>query len=49
VVPPGITGWAQVRYRYANRLEEETEEMRYDLYFIKHMSLCSTCASSSRP
>jgi exopolysaccharide biosynthesis polyprenyl glycosylphosphotransferase len=39
VVPPGITGWAQVRYSYANNLEEETEKMRYDLYFIKHMSL----------
>jgi exopolysaccharide biosynthesis polyprenyl glycosylphosphotransferase len=36
---PGITGWAQVRYHYANNLEEETEKMRYDLYYIKHMSL----------
>ncbi|HEX6179514.1 MAG TPA: sugar transferase, partial [Thermoanaerobaculia bacterium] len=36
---PGITGWAQVRYHYANSLEEETEKMRYDLYYIKHMSL----------
>ena len=38
VVPPGITGWAQVRYSYANNLEEETEKMRYDLYYIKHLS-----------
>lgn len=38
-VRPGITGWAQVRYRYANNLEQETEKMRYDLYYIKHMSL----------
>jgi exopolysaccharide biosynthesis polyprenyl glycosylphosphotransferase len=36
---PGITGWAQVRYHYANNLEEETEKMRYDLYYIKHMSI----------
>lgn len=36
---PGITGWAQVRYHYANNLEEETEKMRYDLYYIKHMSV----------
>jgi exopolysaccharide biosynthesis polyprenyl glycosylphosphotransferase len=36
---PGITGWAQVRYQYANNLEEETEKMRYDLYYIRHMSL----------
>jgi len=38
-VRPGLTGWAQVRYRYANDLQEETEKMRYDLYYIKHMSL----------
>jgi exopolysaccharide biosynthesis polyprenyl glycosylphosphotransferase len=38
-VPPGITGWAQVRYGYANNLGEETEKMRYDLYYIKHRSL----------
>jgi lipopolysaccharide/colanic/teichoic acid biosynthesis glycosyltransferase len=37
-VLPGITGWAQVRYRYANNLEEEIEKLRYDLYYIKHMS-----------
>ncbi len=36
---PGITGWAQVRYGYANSLDEETEKMRYDLYYIKHRSL----------
>ena len=39
VVRPGITGWAQVRYGYANNLDEETEKMRYDLYYIKHLSV----------
>jgi len=39
VVRPGVTGWAQVRYGYANNLVEETEKMRYDLYYIKHLSL----------
>jgi exopolysaccharide biosynthesis polyprenyl glycosylphosphotransferase len=38
-VLPGITGWAQVRYCYANNLAQETEKMKYDLYYIKHMSL----------
>jgi exopolysaccharide biosynthesis polyprenyl glycosylphosphotransferase len=38
VVRPGLTGWAQVCQGYANGLEEETEKMRYDLYYIKHMS-----------
>jgi lipopolysaccharide/colanic/teichoic acid biosynthesis glycosyltransferase len=39
LVRPGLTGWAQVRYQYANDLEEEIEKMRYDLYYIKHRSL----------
>jgi lipopolysaccharide/colanic/teichoic acid biosynthesis glycosyltransferase len=34
-----LTGWAQVRNGYANGLAEETEKMRYDLYYIKNMSL----------
>jgi lipopolysaccharide/colanic/teichoic acid biosynthesis glycosyltransferase len=38
-VRPGITGWAQVRYRYANNLEEEIEKVRYDLYYVKHRSV----------
>ena len=38
VVRPGITGWAQIRYGYANNLDEETEKMRYDLYYIEHRS-----------
>ena len=38
-VRPGLTGWAQVKYGYANNLEEETEKMRYDLYYIKNRTL----------
>jgi lipopolysaccharide/colanic/teichoic acid biosynthesis glycosyltransferase len=38
-VRPGVTGWAQIRYGYANNIEEETEKMRYDLYYIKNRSL----------
>jgi lipopolysaccharide/colanic/teichoic acid biosynthesis glycosyltransferase/protein involved in polysaccharide export with SLBB domain len=38
IVPPGLTGWAQVRYRYANNLDEEIEKLRYDLYYVKNMS-----------
>lgn len=37
-VKPGITGWAQVLYKYANGLDEEMEKLRYDLYYIKHCS-----------
>ena len=38
-IRPGITGWAQVRYKYANGLDEEIEKLRYDLYYIKYFSL----------
>lgn len=36
---PGLTGWAQVRQGYANGMEEETEKVRYDLYYLKHRSI----------
>lgn len=39
LVRPGMTGWAQVRYRYANNLDEEMEKLRYDLYYVKHHSI----------
>ncbi|MGH7368450.1 MAG: sugar transferase [Candidatus Rokuibacteriota bacterium] len=39
VVRPGLTGWAQVRYGYSVSLEQVMEKMRYDLFYIKHMSL----------
>ncbi|MBI4485111.1 MAG: sugar transferase, partial [Acidobacteria bacterium] len=38
-VRPGVTGWAQIRYGYANNIEQETEKMRYDLYYIKNRTL----------
>jgi sugar transferase (PEP-CTERM system associated) len=38
-VKPGITGWAQVKYRYGSSLEDATEKLRYDLYYIKHLSV----------
>jgi len=38
-VRPGITGWAQVRYRYGASVEDATEKLRYDLYYIKHLSI----------
>ena len=38
-VRPGIIGWAQVRYRYANSLEQEVEKIRYDFYYLKHRSV----------
>ena len=38
VVKPGITGWAQVNYGYASKLEHTVEKLQYDLFYIKNMS-----------
>ena len=38
LVPPGITGWAQVMAPYAASIEESRRKLQFDLYYIKHMS-----------
>jgi len=37
-VKPGITGWAQIHYRYGNSLEDAIEKLQYDLFYIKNIS-----------
>lgn len=39
MITPGITGWAQVRYRYGASLEETKRKLEYDLYYLKHLSI----------
>jgi sugar transferase (PEP-CTERM system associated) len=38
-IKPGITGWAQVRYAYGATVEDATEKLQYDLYYVKNHSL----------
>jgi sugar transferase (PEP-CTERM system associated) len=38
-VRPGITGWAQVRYKYGNTVEDAKQKLQYDLFYIKNASL----------
>jgi len=38
MVRPGLTGWAQVNYGYADDQAETVEKLTYDLYYLKHMS-----------
>lgn len=38
MVRPGLTGWAQVNYGYADDEADTIEKLTYDLYYIKHMS-----------
>ena len=39
VVKPGLTGWAQVRYRYGSTKDDALVKLQYDLYYIRHQSL----------
>jgi lipopolysaccharide/colanic/teichoic acid biosynthesis glycosyltransferase len=36
---PGLTGWAQVKYRYASSIDDSLIKLQYDLYYVKHRSL----------
>jgi exopolysaccharide biosynthesis polyprenyl glycosylphosphotransferase len=38
-VKPGVTGWAQVKYGYGASEEDALEKLKYDLYYIKNMSI----------
>ena len=38
-VRPGITGWAQILYKYGSSVEDAKEKLRYDLYYIKNSSV----------
>jgi len=38
-VKPGITGWAQVNYRYVASVDDTLVKLQYDLYYIKHRSI----------
>jgi len=39
IVKPGITGWAQVKYKYGANVDDAKEKLMYDLYYIKNWSI----------
>ncbi|MHB1286917.1 MAG: TIGR03013 family XrtA/PEP-CTERM system glycosyltransferase [Leptospirales bacterium] len=36
---PGLSGWAQIRYRYGATVEDAVRKLEYDLYYIKNLSV----------
>ena len=38
LVKPGITGWAQISFRYGASVEDAKRKLQFDLYYLKHMS-----------
>ncbi|MDP3901438.1 MAG: sugar transferase [bacterium] len=39
IIRPGITGWAQINYRYGASVEDAYEKSQYDIFYIKSRSL----------
>jgi sugar transferase (PEP-CTERM system associated) len=38
-VRPGVTGWAQVKFRYGASQEDSHTKLQYDLYYVKNLSV----------
>jgi lipopolysaccharide/colanic/teichoic acid biosynthesis glycosyltransferase len=38
-VRPGITSWGQVKYGYAENVDEMVQRLRFDLIYIENMSI----------
>ena len=39
IVKPGVTGWAQIMYRYGVDENDAKQKLMYDLYYIKHWTI----------
>jgi sugar transferase (PEP-CTERM system associated) len=39
IVRPGLTGWAQIKYKYGNTVADAREKLQYDLFYIKNASI----------
>jgi len=39
LVPPGLTGWAQVRFRYGASIEDAQRKLAFDLYYVRNCGL----------
>jgi len=39
LIKPGLTGWAQINYFYADSIKQSLEKLQYDLYYLKNRTL----------
>lgn len=37
-IKPGLSGWAQVKYKYGNSILDSEIKLSYDLYYLRHFS-----------
>lgn len=38
-IPPGLTGWAQIRYPYGATIEDARAKLEFDLYYVQNFSI----------
>jgi lipopolysaccharide/colanic/teichoic acid biosynthesis glycosyltransferase len=38
-VKPGITSWGQVKYGYAENVDQMVERLKYDILYLENMSI----------
>ena len=38
-IPPGLTGWAQIRYPYGATMEDSRAKLEFDLYYLQNLSI----------
>lgn len=39
MIKPGLTGWAQIHYRYGNTVHDALIKLQYDIYYLRNWSL----------
>jgi lipopolysaccharide/colanic/teichoic acid biosynthesis glycosyltransferase len=39
MVRPGLTGWAQIKYKYGSTIDDAREKLQYDFFYIKNASI----------
>jgi exopolysaccharide biosynthesis polyprenyl glycosylphosphotransferase len=44
LVQPGLTGWAQVRFRYGSSIADSQRKLAFDLFYVRHCNLAFDAA-----
>ena len=39
LIKPGLTGWAQINYRYGASVDDAKRKLQLDLWYLKHMAI----------
>ncbi len=39
IIKPGLSGWAQINYKYTSSVEDTVKKVSYDIFYVKRMSI----------